>query len=149
MLSSFVERGLLVKHALHGPHHGLEAVHAEGEGLVGLAVPVTLLPREGTRLLIQLMGFSPEPPDSKGLIWKVLCFGFFVVFFFCFFRAMDMAYGSSQARGRVRAKAAGLHHSHSVPGSEPCLQPSPWLTAMPDPQFTDRGQGLNPPPLRY
>ena len=84
MLSSFVERGLLVKHALHGPHHGLEAVHAEGEGLVGLAVPVTLLPREGTRLLIQLMGFSPEPPDSKGLIWKVLCFGFFVGFFFAF-----------------------------------------------------------------
>ena len=30
-----------------------------------------------------------------------------------------MVYGSSQARGWVGAKAAGLHHSHSNDGSEP------------------------------
>ena len=42
------------------------------------------------------------------------------------------AYGSSQARGRIGATAAGLYHSHSNVGSEPCL-PTPQLTAMPDP----------------
>ena len=34
----------------------------------------------------------------------------------------------SQARGRMRAAAAGLHHSHSSGGSEPHLQPTPQLT---------------------
>ena len=33
--------------------------------------------------------------------------------FFGLFRAAPAAYGSSQARGRVGATAAGLHHSHS------------------------------------
>ena len=41
------------------------------------------------------------------------------------------AYGSSQARGEVGAVAAGLHHSHK--GSEQYQQPTPQLTAMPDP----------------
>ena len=34
--------------------------------------------------------------------------------------------------GRIRATAAG-HHSHSNTRSESCLQPSPQLTATPDP----------------
>ena len=34
------------------------------------------------------------------------------IFFFWLFRAALAAYGSSQARGRIRAVAAGLHHSH-------------------------------------
>ena len=34
------------------------------------------------------------------------------------FRAAPAAYGGSQARGRVGAIAAGLHHSHSNAGSE-------------------------------
>ena len=42
-------------------------------------------------------------------------------FFFGLFRAMPMAYGGSQARGRIRATAAGLHHSHSHTRSELCL----------------------------
>ena len=56
-------------------------------------------------------------------------------FFFTlsFFRAMPMAYGISQARGQIRATAAGLHHIHSNVGSEPCLQPTPQLTATSDP----------------
>ena len=33
--------------------------------------------------------------------------------FFCPFRATPSAYGSSQARGGIRAAAACLHHSHS------------------------------------
>ena len=38
-------------------------------------------------------------------------------FFFCLSRAAPEAYGSSQARGRVGALAAGLHHSHTNTGS--------------------------------
>ena len=37
----------------------------------------------------------------------------FFFFFFVFFRATPMAYGISQARGQIRAAAAGLHQSHS------------------------------------
>ena len=47
--------------------------------------------------------------------------------------AVHMAYRSSQARGRIGATAAGLCHSNSNSGSEPCLQLTPELTAMPDP----------------
>ena len=45
----------------------------------------------------------------------VLFFGFFWVFwsFFAIFWATPMAYGGSQARGRIGAAAAALHHSHS------------------------------------
>ena len=46
-------------------------------------------------------------------------------FFFCIFRAVPAACGGSQARGRTGATAAGLHHSHSNAGSEPCLSPTP------------------------
>ena len=35
------------------------------------------------------------------------------------FRAEPVTYGSSQARGPVRAAAASLHHSHNNMGSEP------------------------------
>ena len=44
-----------------------------------------------------------------------------------------MAYGVSQARGQIRAAAAGLRHSHSNATSEPHLRPIPKLTATPDP----------------
>ena len=52
---------------------------------------------------------------------------------FLLFRATPVAYGNSQARGQIRAIAAGLHHSHSNAGSELCLQPTPQLMAMLDP----------------
>ena len=52
---------------------------------------------------------------------------------FCLFRAAPATYGGSQARGQIGAVAASLHHSLSNWGSEPCLQPTPQLTAMPDP----------------
>ena len=54
-------------------------------------------------------------------------------FVFCLFGAAPTAYRASQAWGRIRAAAAGLHHSHSNAGSKPSLQPTPQLTAMPDP----------------
>ena len=52
---------------------------------------------------------------------------------FAIFRATPVAYGGSQAMGRIGAVATGLHQSHSHVGSEPQLQPTPQLTATPDP----------------
>ena len=75
-----------------------------------------------------------------------LFFLFFFWSFFVFFRATPTAYGGAQARGPVRAVAASLCQSHSNAGSEPRLQPTPQLTAMPDPQPTEQGQGWNPYP---
>ena len=48
-------------------------------------------------------------------------FSVFYLFFFLLFRAAPVAYGSSQARGRIEAVAAGLCHHHSNAGSEPHL----------------------------
>ena len=85
----------------------------------------------------------------------VFSFTFFVCLFvlfcfvFCLFAiswAALMAYGGSQARGRIGAIADGLRQSHSNEGSEPRLQLTPQLTAMPDLQPTKRGQGWNPQP---
>ena len=56
-----------------------------------------------------------------------------LLFYFSFFSAIPAAYGSSQARGRIRATAASLHHSNSNAGYEPHLPPTPQFTAMPDP----------------
>ena len=54
-------------------------------------------------------------------------------FILLLFRATPVAYGGSQARGRIGTTAAGLHHSHSNTGSEPRLWPTPQLMAMTDP----------------
>ena len=67
----------------------------------------------------------------------------------CFFAiswSAPMAYGGSQARGPIGAVAAGLRQNHSNEGSEPRLQPTPQLTAKPDRQPTEQGQGPNPQP---
>ena len=45
----------------------------------------------------------------------------FITFFFLLFRTAPMVYGRSQARSRIRAAAASLHHSHSNARSELCL----------------------------
>ena len=63
--------------------------------------------------------------DSKEIREK-FCFVFFL------FRATP-TYGSSQARSRIKAIAAGLHHRHSNRGSELRLRPTPQLTATPEP----------------
>ena len=72
--------------------------------------------------------------------------GFFCLFVLCLFRATHAAYGGFQARGLIGAVATGLRQSHSNAGSEPRLQPTPQLMAMPDPRPTEQGQGLNPQP---
>ena len=56
-----------------------------------------------------------------------------MLFLVCFFRAAPMVYGSSQARGRIGAVVAGLCHSHSNAGLEPCLLPTPQLMEMLNP----------------
>jgi len=66
------------------------------------------------------------------IIIKILVIIFFI---YLFFRATPTADIVSKAKGQIGAVAAGLCHSHSNAGSEPCLQPTP--------QLTDRGQGLS------
>ena len=46
----------------------------------------------------------------------VFFFFFFFFFFFCLFRASPTAHGGSQARSRIGAIAASIHHSHSNVG---------------------------------
>ena len=76
-------------------------------------------------------------------IYIYIYIAFFFFFFFFLFRAAPTVYGSSQARGGIRATATSLCHSHSNARSEPRLQPAPWLMATPDPLPTEQGQGLN------
>ena len=63
----------------------------------------------------------------------LLEFIYFLFFVFLSFRATPAACGGSQARGRSGAVVTGLCQSHSNARSEPCLQPTPQLTAMSDP----------------
>ena len=71
--------------------------------------------------------------ERKGLLSLSLSLSVCVCVSVCvFFRAAPEAYGSSQARGRIRTTAASLHHSHSNSGSKPCLWPIPQFMAMPD-----------------
>ena len=55
---------------------------------------------------------------------------------FVFLGAAPAVYGGPQARGRIRATAAGLHHSHSNAGSK--------LRLRLPPQFTQQHHILNP-----
>ena len=63
----------------------------------------------------------------------LISFLIYMYFLFVFSMAAPTAYGGSQARVPTRAVAAGLHHSHSTSGSEPCQQPTPQLMATSDP----------------
>ena len=66
----------------------------------------------------------------------------FLKFFLFFLIFVGTAYGSSQARGQIRAIPAILSHSHSNAGSEPWLQPTPQFTAswILNPLSEDRDQ---------
>ena len=66
---------------------------------------------------------------AKTLGWaKSSGFSFVLLFIYLFiyFRAAVMAYGSPQSRGRIRAIAAGLCHSHINMGSRLHLHHSSW-----------------------
>ena len=91
---------------------------------------------------------TPKPVINRHMLVTILLIvlGFFIFpfcsfifyFYFIFFVfllflwAALVAYGGSQARGRIGAVATGLRQSHSNAGSEPRLQPTPQLTATPD-----------------
>ena len=70
--------------------------------------------------------------------------------FYFLFLEPHLAYGGSQVRsGGSQARELQLPaHATATetPGSEPHLQPTPQLMAMPDPQPTEQGQVLNPQP---
>ena len=74
---------------------------------------------------------------------------FFFFFFLGLFRVTPAAYGGSPATGQNGAAATGLHHSHSNARSEPSVPPTPQLMVTPDPQPSERGQGLNLRPHGY
>ena len=82
---------------------------------------------QGSNAVLRLI-FMPYIND----LFKEVIF-IFIYLFVCLFRATPVAYGGFQARDRIRAIAAGLHCSHSNARSEPHLQPTPPLMAMPDP----------------
>ena len=60
----------------------------------------------------QVFLFSFLQPDTMNL------FIIFFSIFFCLFRAIPMAYGSSGARVQIGAVAADPHHNHSSLGSK-------------------------------
>ena len=76
-------------------------------------------------LYLEIQSWSRD--NTLLTIWYL----FFLDLFF-FFRAAPLAYGGPQVRGRIRAVASGLRHSHSNWGSEPRLRFTPQLTVMPD-----------------
>ena len=90
------------------------------------------------------MQFKKWEKKKTMKIWRRFLYYMLIFFFLC--RVAPVAYGSSQAKGRIGAVTAGLPHSHDDTGSEPHLQPSPPLVAASDPEPTERGQGLNPRP---
>ena len=79
----------------------------------------------------------------------LLFFFFFFFFFFCLFRVTPEAYGDSQARGPFGAAAPDLHRSHSSARSEPCVRPTPQLTAMANLWPTEPHRGSKPNPKGY
>ena len=67
-------------------------------------------------------------------LWRNVSLDLLTIFFFLvFFRAAPVAYGSSQARSRIRAVDAGLHHSQSTTRFKPGLRPMPQLITTTDP----------------
>ena len=80
---------------------------------------------------------SPGSNTSDSLLCPNITLSLYTFFFFFvflpFLGPLSAAYGGFQARGPIGAVAAGLCHSHSNTGSELSLQPTPQLTATPDP----------------
>ena len=75
---------------------------------------------------------EPFGNNNNKLYILIIIILILIILLFLLFRAGPMPYGSSQARGQIRATAAGLHHSHSNEESEPHWQPTPQLTATLD-----------------
>ena len=102
---------------------------------------------KGFSFSASLLGFCFYPLFSLHVLMGNLILFYFVHLVFVFFRAASIVYGSSQASGQTGAAVGSLRHSHTR--SEPCLWPTPQLTAMLDPLPTELVQGLNPHPHGY
>ena len=71
--------------------------------------------------LVQLQTRAVEEEEAPGenhfcpsqLCCSCCCYYYYYYLSFVFFRAASRAYGGTQARGPIRAVAAGLYHSHS------------------------------------
>ena len=63
-------------------------------------------------------------------IWTLIHF-IFIYFYFFLLMVTPATYGSSQARGQIRAAAAGLNYGHSNAVSKPHLQPTTQLAEAP------------------
>ena len=71
----------------------------------------------GMKLRPSAPKMSPIPLCHSGNSYCCYIYLFIYLGFLFFPRAAPVAYGGSQARGPVRATAAGLHHSHNYSGS--------------------------------
>ena len=73
--------------------------------------------------------------EIQGLLPFLLFLWYCIVCYYilCLFRATPVPYGGFQARGGIRAVAAGLCHSHSNARSKLHLQTTAHLMAMLDP----------------
>ena len=80
-------------------------------------------------MILHVFNFVKEY-HNIGILWQ-LAFFIYLFIYFVYFRATPVAYGGSQARGPNRSVATGLRHSKA--GSKLHLQPTPQLTAIPDP----------------
>ena len=88
----------------------------------------------GIGFIFHVFHFYSHHHLSPGLLQMFGRNGLLITFFFLSFSgAAPTAYGGNQARGLIRAVAAGLHYSHSNTGSKPRLRPTPQLTATLDP----------------
>ena len=135
---------------------GSKAPGSQAHDLTGTPAPVYHT-RHLRKLLDQrqmpsLLLFFPVAPvrkqwgTSKSLDWEANWSNPFTlhltdehslfVCLFCLFAiswAAPLTYGGSQARSLIGAVAASLYQNHRNAGSEPRLQPTPQLTATPDP----------------
>ena len=115
---------------------GAGAWNWEGTGQDGFFLFPSSIREQNIISIISLTKASRTSWSCKPYIFFFFFFfeqGFSLKNFFCLFRAVPAAYGSSQARGRIGAAAAGLRHRHSNAGSELHLQSIPQFTEMLDP----------------
>ena len=106
-------------------------------------LPSSVFPRNKTVRRLRVSGLAVLPPAETWCLSSPGKFHFlfylFILIYFLFFCpsafswATPTAYGGSQARGLIGTVATGLNHSHRNSGSELHLQPTPQLTATPDP----------------
>ena len=90
---------------------------------------ISILSFQATRIFkfgFKMYGSETVWYNSETVRTTPFCFVLFCLL--SFFRAAPVAYGGSQARGRIGAVATVLLQSHSNSGSEPCLWTTPQLT---------------------